>query len=48
MARMDLDRVLREEVGRVWDRLEAFSPDALRPRRGWLSRLASFLSFTVF
>ena len=45
---MDLDRVLREEVERLQGRLEAFAPVLVRPRRGWWSRLVSFLSFTVF
>jgi hypothetical protein len=40
--------VLREEVERMRDRLEVFAPVILHPRRGWLSRLVSFFSFTVF
>jgi len=44
---MDVDRALREEVRGLWDRVEVIAPLILRPRRSWLSRLLSFLAFTV-
>jgi hypothetical protein len=45
---VDFERVLREEVERMQGRLEVFAPVLLRARRSWYSRLAAFLSFTVF
>ena len=44
---MDMDRVLREEIERLWDRLDVLAPVLLRPRRSWLSRLASLFFTTV-
>jgi hypothetical protein len=45
---VDFERVLREEVERMQGRLEVFAPFILRARRSWYSRLAAYLSFTVF
>lgn len=43
---VDLERVLREEVGRLGECLDVLVP-LLRPRRGWVNRLVTFLKGTV-
>ncbi len=44
---MNMDRILQEEISRISGAAEAAVPAILQGRRGWVSRVISFLSCWV-